>query len=334
MGMREPHSKPWIWYRRHWAGNDWVLQCALPFPEGAKSHRQLASFSTWRKAMDAALAHVTEHSAQRARAERAEAEAANLEADYDRRGERLWRLAVKAGHAPSESDNDASAEHSVASALAERDDFESRLSLLLCELTDGRMSESGYDVPTMVREVESTFETHAELDRADVVAERDALATTGSVSTSWSRASASTWTTCSRPSTTRRSSHEPQDAAGRHLPPLPGRTPEERQAADGGLMSDREVEVSRWLRDIGINPGLILMREGHCIVTPRNEGELDVNYRTMHRDKDGRLILGQRGEDIPTHPARIVTPVPPPGFRLPEWDAVRWLHGDYDQEDS
>lgn len=72
------YSKPWIWYRRHWVGNDWVLQCPLPFPEGAKSHRQLASFSTWRKAMDAALAHVTEHSAQRARAERAEAEAANL----------------------------------------------------------------------------------------------------------------------------------------------------------------------------------------------------------------------------------------------------------------
>lgn len=51
---------------------------------------------------------------------RAEAEVAGLHADCDRRGERLWRLAAMAGHEPSESDNDATAEHSIASALAER----------------------------------------------------------------------------------------------------------------------------------------------------------------------------------------------------------------------
>ncbi len=53
-----------------------------------------------------------------ARAEAAEAEVSNLEADYDRRGERLWRLAGKAGHVPSESDNDATAELVITDALA------------------------------------------------------------------------------------------------------------------------------------------------------------------------------------------------------------------------
>lgn len=48
----------------------------------------------------------------------AEAELSNVEADYDRRGDRLWRLAAKAGHTPHESDNDATAEHVVALALA------------------------------------------------------------------------------------------------------------------------------------------------------------------------------------------------------------------------
>ena len=53
------------------------------------------------------------------RAERAEAELSNMEADYERRGERLWRLAAKAGHEPSESDNDASAELTIETTLTE-----------------------------------------------------------------------------------------------------------------------------------------------------------------------------------------------------------------------
>lgn len=43
---------------------------------------------------------------------------------------------------------------------AERDDLESRLAALLCDLTDGRMSKTNYDVRTMVREVEAAFERH------------------------------------------------------------------------------------------------------------------------------------------------------------------------------
>jgi hypothetical protein len=62
--------------------------------------------------------HVREQAEQQqARAEEAEAEAHNYAADYDRRGERLWRLAAKAGHVPCESDNDATAEMVVAAAL-------------------------------------------------------------------------------------------------------------------------------------------------------------------------------------------------------------------------
>lgn len=52
----------------------------------------------------------------------AQCEAADLGHDYDRRGERLWRLAAKAGWVPGNSaDNDAIAELYVADALAERD---------------------------------------------------------------------------------------------------------------------------------------------------------------------------------------------------------------------
>lgn len=54
------------------------------------------------------------------RIEAAEAELSNVQADYDRRGERLWRLATAAGHEPNPADNDATAEQSVADALAER----------------------------------------------------------------------------------------------------------------------------------------------------------------------------------------------------------------------
>lgn len=45
------------------------------------------------------------------------AEASSAEADYDSRGERLWRLAVLAGLVPIESDNDATAEQAIAEAL-------------------------------------------------------------------------------------------------------------------------------------------------------------------------------------------------------------------------
>lgn len=43
-------------------------------------------------------------------------------------------------------------------------DLEDRLSKLLYELTDGRMSGTGYDVPTMVHEVEAAFERAAQAD--------------------------------------------------------------------------------------------------------------------------------------------------------------------------
>jgi hypothetical protein len=56
---------------------------------------------------------------ENARALTAEAEAQNYSADYDRRGERLWRLAVLAGYVPTESDNDATAEQAIADVLAE-----------------------------------------------------------------------------------------------------------------------------------------------------------------------------------------------------------------------
>lgn len=67
----------------------------------------------------------------------AQAESANLQADYDRRGERLWRLAAAAGHVPHESDNDATAELVVSQALNEsraRDDLDE---LLLAQAREG-----------------------------------------------------------------------------------------------------------------------------------------------------------------------------------------------------
>lgn len=61
---------------------------------------------------------------------------------------------------------------------ADRDDLEERLSLLLWELTDCKLSKSGYDVRTMVSEIEATFERYAEMDRAELQADRDSLAAT------------------------------------------------------------------------------------------------------------------------------------------------------------
>jgi hypothetical protein len=88
------------------------------------------------------------------RAERAEAEAHDLAADYDRRGERLWRLAALAGHTPCDSDNDASAEQTITDALADlvaaeqrgaeralrkaADEMDATAIGVLCEAKDGR----------------------------------------------------------------------------------------------------------------------------------------------------------------------------------------------------
>lgn len=44
----------------------------------------------------------------------------------------------------------------------EAGDIETRLAELLWNLTDGRMSGTGYDVPTMVAEVEAAFERAAQ----------------------------------------------------------------------------------------------------------------------------------------------------------------------------
>lgn len=60
----------------------------------------------------------------------------------------------------------AEVEHYVSGAPAEPAvDYESRLAELLWHLTDGRMSGTGYDVKTMVQEVEAAFERN--LDPAE-----------------------------------------------------------------------------------------------------------------------------------------------------------------------
>lgn len=57
-----------------------------------------------------------------AEVDEAQAEAMNVGHDYDRRGERLWRLAALAGWTPgNEADNDATAEFYVRERLAEVD---------------------------------------------------------------------------------------------------------------------------------------------------------------------------------------------------------------------
>lgn len=53
----------------------------------------------------------------------------------------------------------------------ERDDIADRLSALLCDLTGGRMSKTGYSVSTMIQAVEAEFEKHATEDTAALVAE-------------------------------------------------------------------------------------------------------------------------------------------------------------------
>ena len=70
-------------------------------------------------ALPALLDHIEALTAER---DAAQAEASNVGHDYDRRGEKLWRLAALAGWTPGNpSDNDATAELYVKDALAERD---------------------------------------------------------------------------------------------------------------------------------------------------------------------------------------------------------------------
>lgn len=59
-------------------------------------------------------------------------------------------------------------------AEAERDEIAGRLSSLLCELTNGRMSKTNYDVRTMVTEIDSAYDEAQQEDRA----EQDRLAET------------------------------------------------------------------------------------------------------------------------------------------------------------
>ena len=68
-----------------------------------------------------------------AEVDEAQAEAHNAQADYDRRGERMWRLAALAGWTPDEADNDATAELYIKNRLAEVDNARR-------ELGDGHVS--------------------------------------------------------------------------------------------------------------------------------------------------------------------------------------------------
>lgn len=56
---------------------------------------------------------------------------------------------------------------------AERDDLALRLSALLCDLTGGLMSKTGYSVATMVQAVEAEFEKHATDEMVEMAAQRD-----------------------------------------------------------------------------------------------------------------------------------------------------------------
>jgi hypothetical protein len=99
-------------------------------------------------------------------------------------------------------------EHTIAQAIiaagwvgpeehAEYVAMEGRFSELLCDLTDGLLSKTGYDVRAMVQQVEETFGKYAEADRKpleDKVARAEALAAewiswaNGGTDRSWSRA--------------------------------------------------------------------------------------------------------------------------------------------------
>ena len=82
--------------------------------------------------MDAADAHLVSNAPEwlaelLAEVDEAQAEAMYVGHDYDRRGERLWRLAALAGWTPgNEADNDATAELYVRERLAEVDALTTR----------------------------------------------------------------------------------------------------------------------------------------------------------------------------------------------------------------
>lgn len=59
---------------------------------------------------------------------------------------------------------------------SERGDLAKRLSVLLCELTGGRMSKTNYDVRTMVAEIDAAYDEYAQQERAEVEALRAAVA--------------------------------------------------------------------------------------------------------------------------------------------------------------
>lgn len=53
---------------------------------------------------------------------------------------------------------------------AERDDLADRLSALLCDLTGGLMSKTGYSASTMIQAVEAEFEKHQTAEMVDAIA--------------------------------------------------------------------------------------------------------------------------------------------------------------------
>lgn len=87
-------------------GGDGDDICRLAYPAREADAHLIANAPTWLAEL---LAEVDE----------AQAEAHNAQADYDRRGERLWRLAALAGWTPDEADNDATAELYIKNRLAE-----------------------------------------------------------------------------------------------------------------------------------------------------------------------------------------------------------------------
>ena len=59
----------------------------------------------------------------------------------------------------------------AAEVATERDDLPQRLSALLCDLTNGLMSKTNYDVQTMVQEVEAAFSEAFQSERQTIAAQ-------------------------------------------------------------------------------------------------------------------------------------------------------------------
>ena len=98
-----------------------------PPREGSRRRQHIARFGWLEWEADKANAHLiasapTWLAELLAEVDEAQAEAMDVGHDYDRRGERLWRLAALAGWTPgNEADNDATAESYVRERLAEVD---------------------------------------------------------------------------------------------------------------------------------------------------------------------------------------------------------------------